>query len=45
MTQIQKSKQRIGLTLRAAASSPVHQILGLGALQFWRLFWSLNIEI
>jgi hypothetical protein len=44
--QIQKSKQKIRLPLPPTASSPAHQkILRRGTLQFWRLFWSLNIEI
>jgi hypothetical protein len=45
MTKIQKSKQRIRLPLGPTASSLAHWILSCGALKFWRMFWSLNIEI
>jgi len=45
MTKIQKFKQKIRLPLLPAASFPAHQILRRGKLQFWRMFWSLNIDI
>ena len=45
MTQIQKSKHRIRLPLRPTASSSARRILRRGALRFWRMFWSLSIEI
>jgi hypothetical protein len=45
VTQIQKPKQRIRLPLHPTASSPAHRTLRRGALQFWPMFWSLNIEI
>jgi len=45
VTQIQKSKQRSRLPWHPTALAPAYRILRRGVLQFWPIFWSLDIEI